>query len=384
MSTVVREEPKLVAGVERRRCGDDTVVARRDGRRHLFLCDNDLAVLDACDGTMSADAIVARFGTSAAELLDELADGGFLDGTPTAATPRVVVSSTGVEFADFDRFVGALMRAGGRFVVTVAGGVLAVTIGVVGLVLLAASWGWPHTDLSAQGAVVAIWCLVASGIPAGILHETAHALVIDRHGRRVGAAGFGFYWGQLSFFVDATDALMLPRRHRMSQALAGPCSDLVVGGVLASVAWLSGPTDTGLLLRLVAVLMYLNVLINLVPLLQLDGYWFLADALDEPQLRQKSLRALCHPRSATGRRQRGLVLYAAASIVFGVLLLVSGAAVWLSELLPIATTAFHTSLLGAIGAVIFFAPLTLGIAAQALHLVATTGAIPTRMGGEQT
>jgi hypothetical protein len=52
---------------------------------------------------------------------------------------------------------------------------------------------------------------------------------------------------------------------------------------------------------------------------------------------------------------------------------VSGAAVWLSELLPIAITAFHTSLPGAIGAVIFFAPLTLGFAAQALHLVANQG-----------
>jgi hypothetical protein len=44
--------------------------------------------------------------------------------------------------------------------------------------------------------------------------------------------------------------------------------------------------------------------------------------------------------------------------------------------------AFHTSLPGAIGAVIFFAPLTLGFAAQDLHLAATKGAIPTRMGGE--
>jgi hypothetical protein len=155
--------------------------------------------------------------------------------------------------------------------------------------------------LSAQGAVASIWCLAASGIPAGIQHENANALVIARYGRRVGTPGSGFYWGALSFFF-----------------------------------------------------------------------------------RQKSIRALRHPRSATGRRQRGLVLYGAASIVFCVLLLVSGAAVWLSELLPIATTAFHTSLLGAIGAVLLFAPITLGFAAQALHFVATKGAIPTRMGGEPT
>jgi predicted anti-sigma-YlaC factor YlaD len=64
-----------------------------------------------------------------------------------------------------------------------------------------------------------------------------------------------------------------------------------------------------------------------VPLLELDGYWFLADALDRPTLQRDARRAL----AATVRRQRaslGLAAYAAASLVFGVALIALGFAAW--------------------------------------------------------
>ena len=42
--------------------------------------------------------------------------------------------------------------------------------------------------------------------------------------------GIGFYWGALTFYVDASQALFLPRRTRMLQASAGILTDLVVCG----------------------------------------------------------------------------------------------------------------------------------------------------------
>jgi hypothetical protein len=360
--------PRLVEGVERRSMAGGTVVARPDGARHLLIPDGELALLDRLDGTTGRPALLEQFGPSVADLLDDLEANGFLQGAPGDEDPRVVVSLAGVEFAGFDRFITQLSGFGGRALVSRAGAAVGAVVGMAGAVLLYATGGWVDHGPSASGAVVAVWCLVLTHIPVALLHESAHALVIDRYGRRVGRAGFGFYWGGISFFVDATDALMLGRRQRMAQALAGPTADLFVAGALAAAAFLLGPTGAGPLVRVLAVVAYLDLAINLMPLLQLDGYWFLADALDEPDLRRLSFQALRHPRTVTGRRSRFLALYAAASLAFGAALLVTGLVLWFTELGPLAHDAFAASWVGAVGAALFVAPLVLGGTAQLVHL----------------
>jgi Zn-dependent protease len=49
-----------------------------------------------------------------------------------------------------------------------------------------------------------------------------------------------------------------------------------------------GNATWAIVVREFAVLGYLNVLINAVPLLELDGYWFLADALGRPTLQRNA------------------------------------------------------------------------------------------------
>ena len=105
-----------------------------------------------------------------------------------------------------------------------------------------------------------------------------------RNQRHVGLVGVGFYWGALTFYVDASQALFLPRRTRMLQSSAGILTDLVVCGSASIVAMAGGDATWAVVLREFAVLGYLNIIINAVPLLELDGYWFLADALDRPTL----------------------------------------------------------------------------------------------------
>ena len=355
-SALADRAPRLIDGIERRSMAGGTVLARPDGRRHLMIPDAELAVLELLDGATSREELVAQFGPVAAQLLDDLALSGFLVGVPGEGDPRLTVSVAGIEFAGFDRVIGRMGRAGGYALVSWPGAVVATVIGVVGLALLSATRGWAEHGLADAGAVVAVWCLVLTHIPGAVLHESAHALVIDRYGRRVGRAGFGFYWGGLSFFVDATDALMLERRYRMAQALAGPAADLIVAGAFATAALWVGPGELGSLLRVLAVVAYLELAINLVPLLQLDGYWFLADGLDEPDLRGCSLRALRHPFTATDRQNRFLALYAVGSLAFGAALIAIGVTVWVNELGPLARDAFEASWLGAIGAGLFVAP----------------------------
>jgi hypothetical protein len=50
---------------------------------------------------------------------------------------------------------------------------------------------------------------------------------------------FGFYWGGVSFYVDSTEAMTLPRRQRVTQALVGLGVDAVVVSLLAIVSHLA-------------------------------------------------------------------------------------------------------------------------------------------------
>jgi putative peptide zinc metalloprotease protein len=200
--------------------------------------------------------------------------------------------------------------------------------------------------------------------------------VIEKYGRRVGRCGFGFYWGGLSFFVDSTDALLLPRQQRIVQAIAGPLADLLLAGALAVSAQLIGPGQASGILATLAVTVYLSVMVNLVPLLELDGYWCLADLLDRPTLRRDSMHALRHPRQATEPSHRLLATYGLASITFGGALVAVGVYVWGWVLWPIALDAWSTSVLGKTGAVALLAPVVVGVLApivQYARAAATRG-----------
>lgn len=137
----------------------------------------------------------------------------------------------------------------------------------------------------------------------------------------------GFYWGALTFYVDASQALFLARRTRILQSSAGILSDFVFCGLASTLALAGGNTTWALVLREFAVLGYLNIIINAVPLLELDGYWILADALDRPTLQREARQALAD--LVQGRlSNRRLALYGAASLVFGVVGIAGGLAAW--------------------------------------------------------
>ena len=91
------------------------------------------------------------------------------------------------------------------------------------------------------------------------------SVVISRYGRKVKSAGFMIYFGSPSFFVEATDSLMLERRQRILQSFAGPFTELVIAGaaVLVVFAFPGGPLAD--LLYKFALLNYLVIFLNLIP-----------------------------------------------------------------------------------------------------------------------
>jgi putative peptide zinc metalloprotease protein len=261
-------------------------------------------------------------------LLVDLWEDGYLVGSPQPVEKAVTVTLHGVEFSGFDRFVQVLNRKIGTFVFSIPAAVILGALALAGLVAFFSqvSAGQSLT-VSTATPILAVVALRVLGLAAIGPHETGHALVLAHNGRRVGRIGVGFYWGALTFYVDASQALFLPRRTRMLQSSAGVMSDFVVCGCASMVAIAGGDSTWAVVLREFAVLGYLNIIINAVPLLELDGYWFLADWLEHPTLQHDARQAL----DATLRRRPAdyrLALYAAASIVSGVGLIILGFAAW--------------------------------------------------------
>jgi hypothetical protein len=320
--------PRLAAGVEAREFATYGIVASPNGTEHLHLGRDEFALLGSLDGSRTVAALAAVGGATTVDLLDDLWDGGFLEGAPTTLNRRVTVTSQGIEFSGADRLVRFLYRRVGRHAFSPAGVGVIVTVATAGLIAFVAQAVAGRSlvlvGVSPVLALVALRALSLSDIAA---HELGHGMVIARHDRRVGRIGIGFYWGLLSFYVDATDALFLDRRTRMLQAAAGCITDMMLCGIAALAALaIPGGHAQQLLLEFTA-LAYISVVMQAVPLLELDGYWFLADALDDPSLHRDSTRAL---RQLLRREpaDRRLAAYAALSTVFGVVTLVGGIAIW--------------------------------------------------------
>lgn len=167
------------------------------------------------------------------------------------------------------------------------------------------------------------------------IHETGHAMVLMHHGRRVNGAGFRLYFGTPAFYIESTDALMLGQRQRLWQSFAGPGFQAMATGVV-SIGLLAF-SDGGLspLLWRFCALSYFTALLNLIPLLELDGYWILSDALRVRDLRPRSLAfvrrdlwwKLRHRKRFT-RSDIGLTLYGTAGVAFTIAVTISAVLYW--------------------------------------------------------
>jgi putative peptide zinc metalloprotease protein len=107
----------------------------------------------------------------------------------------------------------------------------------------------------------------------------------------------------------------------MAISLAGPASDIVLGGAFAVACWLSSPGSVRDILFQVAFGGYVGALFNLNPLMERDGYHVLVDLLQEPGLRRRASRRLHgvlagHDAAAPIGR---LLLYAIASLAWSAL-----------------------------------------------------------------
>jgi putative peptide zinc metalloprotease protein len=135
------------------------------------------------------------------------------------------------------------------------------------------------------------WLISVATITA---HEFAHGLTCKRFGGEVHEIGFMLIYFQPAFYCNVSDAWLFPEKSkRLWVTVAGPYLDFV-GWAAATLIWrLTEPETTLHYVSLVVMATTaIRMFFNLNPLIKLDGYYLLSDALEMPNLRRNAFSYL--------------------------------------------------------------------------------------------
>ncbi|MGL6071740.1 site-2 protease family protein, partial [Craterilacuibacter sp.] len=177
-------------------------------------------------------------------------------------------------------------------------------MGLLALVLTARQWDVfvaSFLDTLSPGGLVGY--LLALAVAKSI-HELGHALTATRYGLRVAHMGVAFLVMWPMLYTDTGESWRLSeRKQRLAIASAGIISELALA-ILATLAWnLTDDGDARQALFFLATTAWLvSLLLNASPFMRFDGYFILSDALDMPNLHERSF-ALA--RTAMRRRLLG-------------------------------------------------------------------------------
>jgi putative peptide zinc metalloprotease protein len=167
---------------------------------------------------------------------------------------------------------------------------LTLLIGLLGILLVAQNWdrftgGFSWFLTPAGMALFAVTLVVVK-----LIHETGHALMLKHFGLRVPTMGVAFLVMWPVMYTDASEGWRLQsRRQRAMIAAAGVMTEMMLA-CYAMVAWFLLPDG---ILRSIAFAVatttwVLSVAVNLNPLMRFDGYYFLSDLVNIPNLQDRS------------------------------------------------------------------------------------------------
>jgi CRP-like cAMP-binding protein/Zn-dependent protease len=368
-----RYRPKLADYVEIRefslRWGNDYVmVANTRDLLHYRLDPSDIPLIRKMDGTRTVKEIVLEEFESSGDLdpdsitdlVRTLYEGNFLEQryrnvdevVMKALDPiserrrraRTFAKTLSIEWEDANRVVQWLYDHGLKHAFlkpVVALEAIVALVGMVAFVRTTQSGDFTIGGASLAGSFVVLWLLDYLSV---FTHELGHALVVVRNGRRIKSAGFMIYFGSPAFFVDGSDGLMMDRRQQIASSFAGPFADMILASASSLIVWWFPDWFLSPTLYTFAALGYYLIILNLVPLLELDGYYILADLIQVPDLRQRSLaffrddlfRKIVH-REHFSKREVGLGLYATLGVAFTIFVLYSSYRYWKTVFGPLVT-----------------------------------------------
>jgi len=234
-----------------------------------------------------------------------------------------------------------IYRKGGKFLFTFPVQILFVAITLLGM----ATFGYLirtrnyNIFITNESLSLGMLTLYASMTLVAVLHESGHALTCVHYGRRVRKGGVMIYIGMVAFYIDTTDIWMAPRRARIAVSWAGPYTNLLCSSLLCiAITFFPGWVLAEVFFKVAAMSAFLAVM-NLNPLLSLDGYFIFMDVLEIPNLRNKAFsflkKNLLHPSRrwlALSRQEKILAayglfagLYTGIMIVLGLRMLITAA-----------------------------------------------------------
>jgi putative peptide zinc metalloprotease protein len=294
-------------------------VLRSPSRSYLKLDPENYYLWSKMDGnTTVTDLTFAYFSRSGdlalrrlSVLIGTLSKKGFLANPPKQLNEEVQVKSKDNKIASLgDRIIkfylkhefpiygldGLLTRLYNvciRFLYTQPALILFWAITLVGLVLftyIVFQGSYNLISINSTGLdIISVYVTLLITIP---LHEGAHAFTVKHYGREVNRGGAMIYLGSPAFFVDTQDIWLADRRARIAVSWAGPFSNFILSGFLIGLLYACPNIIVNRLLFQMATVSYLIAIVNLNPLLELDGYYILMDWLEIPSLRQRSFMFL--------------------------------------------------------------------------------------------
>ncbi|MYR46548.1 hypothetical protein GTW67_31990 [Streptomyces sp. SID5910] len=233
-----------------------------------------------------------------------------------------------------------------RLVANRGGAVLAAVLALGGVLSLAFQAPQLRHALGAPLPLGVLFGVACASVVATALHEMGHGAVLTHHGGRPSRMGVMLFYLTPAFFCDVSDGWRLPHREqRVQVALAGVVTQMVIAGSVALGASVVGAAsgESGLRdgMLVFAVSTYVTGLLNLLPLVKLDGYIALMTHLDISHLRDRTMtdaRRFLAKVLFGGRYVRELpalrwsVPFGLASMLFPVYLIATAFTLWLDIL----------------------------------------------------
>ena len=348
----LRDRPRQAPSIQayhRATATGETITTLKDPRRGTYyrLSPGGWFVWQRLDGEHNLRDLTLEYLTelkafapqAVAEAVGGLAEAGFAEGVrpsagvlesatrPTRAQRATALARRVLEWHASVRGVDApftrLYQKGVRLVYTWPGQIVLAVVALAGLVAFVlgiGELGAVIQESEAGGWLLLFW--IPGTLLAIIIHEAGHAFTTKHFGREVPRVGVGWYWFGPIAYVDTSDMWLEGRWPRIAVSLAGPYANLVVGGLAALAALLVPNAVLSAALWQFALASYVGVLVNLNPLMELDGYYRLSDLLERPNLRPRALAwlgtglipALRDPQRLRGHRLE--LLYGLASVLF--------------------------------------------------------------------
>lgn len=170
------------------------------------------------------------------------------------------------------------------------------------------------------------------------IHELGHALACKHYGAGVHRMGFQLLYLEPTFFVEVTEGFVYANRwQRMGIIALGVWSELVCCSVASIVYWgtVAGSPVHDFAYKVMLITGVAVVVVEMIPLIKLDGYYLFCELLEIPDLKERSTTytmALVKQRifhipaereSVTGKRALLFVCFALASGLYSYILLVA-------------------------------------------------------------